>query len=86
MKSSTYASLVTILFIKHSKNVSRSIESVIRMTDQLCKKMGVENTLSHMTKYRIVSELISNHILSVRRTKKNAKVFLSKKIQTFLED
>ncbi len=85
MKSATYASMVTILFVKHSENVSRSIESVIRMTDQLCKKMGLNNKLSHMTKYRIVSELIASQILSVRRTKKNTKVLLSKKINTFLE-
>ena len=84
MKSSAYASLVTILFIKHSENVSRSIESVIRMTDKLCVSMGLDNGLSHMTKYRIVSELINNQVLSVRRTKKNSKVLLSKKINNFL--
>jgi hypothetical protein len=84
MKSSTYASLVTILFIKHRNNVSRSIESVIRMTDQLGENLGLDNGLSHMTKYRIVAELVDNHVLSVHKTKKNKKVLLSKKINTFL--
>jgi hypothetical protein len=80
MRSSTYASLVTIVFLTHRNAISRSIESVIRSTDQLCIKLGYHNNLSHMTKYRIISDLLQSHILTSRKTKKNIKLGLSTKI------
>lgn len=48
MKSSTYSSLVTIIFLKHKKQISKSIESVIRTTDKLCEKLELNNDLNHM--------------------------------------
>jgi hypothetical protein len=55
MKSSTYGSLVTIVFLTHKDAMSKSIKSAIRVTDALCKQLGIINNLSHMTKYRIIS-------------------------------
>jgi len=84
MKSSTYASIVTIVFLQYRDAVSKSIASVIRTTDQLCERLGFDNTLSYMTKYRIVSDLLQSSILVSRKTKKNVKVMLSQKINTIL--
>jgi len=84
MKPSTYASLVTIVFLTHQHAISKSIESVIRSTDQLCTKLGYKNTVSHMTKYRIISDLLQSNILTARKTKKNIKLTLSAKINTLL--
>ena len=84
MKSSTYASLVTIVFLTHRNAVSKSIESVIRSTDQLCTKLGYKNDVSHMTKYRIISDLLESNILMARKTKKNIKLGLSAKITRLL--
>jgi hypothetical protein len=84
MKSSTYASLVIIVFLQHRNAMSRSIESVIRTTDQLCKKLGYHHNLSHMTKYRIISDLIESKILTARKTKKNIKITLSYRIHSIL--
>ena len=83
MKSSTYSSLVTIVFLKHKKQVSKSIESVIRATDKLCTKLGLANDLSHMTKYRVISDLLQSNILAHLRTNKNKKLRLSKKVINF---
>ena len=85
MKPSTYASLVTIVFLTHRNAISKSIESVIRSTDQLCKKLGYANDISHMTKYRIISELLQSNILIARKTKKNIKLTLSAKIDKLLD-
>jgi hypothetical protein len=84
VKSSTYASLVTIVFINHKDKVSKSIESVIRTTDRLAKEIGLKNDLSHMTKYRIISQLINSNILENSKTKKNIKLSLSKRISNAL--
>lgn len=80
MKSSTYASLVTLIFLKHRGKVSKSIESVIGATDCLCAELELEDDLSHMTKYRIISELLQSKILVVRKTSKNKRLKLSKNI------
>jgi len=83
LKSSTYASLVTIIFLKHKNKISRSIESAIRTTDKLCNDLKLKNDLSHMTKYRIISDLLRSGILITRKTLKNKKLRLSKKIIDF---
>jgi hypothetical protein len=80
MKSSTYASLVTIVFLTHRNAISKSIESAIRSTDTLCAKLGNENDLSHMTKYRIISDLIRSKVLVTIQTKKQKKLRLAQKI------
>ena len=80
MKSSTYASLVTLVFLKHRDKISRSIESVIRTTDKLCGDLGLENDISHMTKYRIISDLLQSKILAVRNTSKNKRLKLSENV------
>ena len=84
MKSSTYASIVTIIFLKHKNQISKSIDSAIRTTDKLCKDLKLKNDLSHMTKYRIISDLLQSGILTTRKTKRNKKLRLSKKIINFL--
>ncbi|DAC71728.1 MAG TPA: hypothetical protein DSN98_08885 [Thermoplasmata archaeon] len=85
VKSSTYASLVTMVFIVHRDAISKSIESVIRSTDQLCLKLGLQNDLSHMTKYRIIADLMHSRILVSQKTKKNMKLKFSQKINDLLE-
>ena len=79
MKSSTYSSLVTIVFLQHKNDISKSIESVIRTTDHLCKKLNFRNDLSHMTKYK-------NHIrfdiifhISITENKQNQEDSVIKK-------
>ena len=84
MKSSTYSSIVTIIFLKHKKQISKSIASVIRSTDLLCTKLGLENDLSHMTKYRITNELLKSNILSKKGTSKNIKLSLSESIKDII--
>ena len=81
MKSSTYASIITIVFLKHKNHVSKSIESVIRTTDMYCKKLNLDNDLSQMTKYRITNELLKSNILSKVGTSKNVKLSLSSNIK-----
>ncbi len=78
MKSSTYASLVSIVFIKHKNEISTSIDGAIRSIDALCKNLEMECDLSHMTKFRIISDLLESKILVSRKTKKNKKLRISK--------
>jgi len=80
LKSSTYASLISIVFIKHRDKISTSIDGAIRAVDNFCKDMGLECKLSHMTKYRIISDLLESKILVSRKNKKNRKLKMSKKI------
>jgi hypothetical protein len=84
MKSSTYASIATIVFVTHPNAISKSIESVIRSTDSLCADLGVSNTLSHMTKYRIIADLLQEHILVAQKTRKTMKLRFSQKISDLL--
>ena len=65
--------------------MSKSIESVIRTTDKLCITFGMKNTLSHMTKYRIIADLIESELLVTKKTKKHKKLRLAKKIYSYLE-
>jgi len=80
MKSSTYASLVTIIFLKHKNQTSKSIENVIKTTDDLCNQLGLDNDLSRMTKYRIISDLTESTIVMKNQTKKNRHLRLSTEI------
>lgn len=84
MKSTTYASLVTIVFVIHKNHIATSIDGALREVDKLCKELGLKCDLSHMTKYRIISDMLKNHILITRKTKKNRKIRLSKKIRDLL--
>ena len=79
-KSSTYASLVTIAFLKHKDQTSKSIENVIKTTDDLCNQLGLDNDLSRMTKYRIISDLAESTIVNTNKTKKNKRLSLSNEI------
>ena len=80
MKPSTYASLVTLVFLSHQDELCKSIESAIRVTDALCKDFGIVNNLSHMTKYRVIADLIESKILISINTAKKRKLRLSKKV------
>jgi ribosomal protein S20 len=80
MKPSTYASLVTLVFLVHQNEICKSIEGAIRVTDNFCKQFGLENDLSHMTKYRIIADLIQSKILVSVNTAKRRKLRLAKKI------
>lgn len=86
MKSTTYASLVTIIFVIHKNHIATSIDGALREVDSLCKELGLTCDLSHMTKYRIVSEMLKNNILITRKSKKNKKLRLSKQIRDILEE
>lgn len=77
LKPSTYASLVTIVFLLHKNARSKSIAGVIRSTDQLCALLGYSDSVSRMTKYRIVRELLRHDILRAHETSKNKKIYLS---------
>jgi CTP-dependent riboflavin kinase len=72
--------LVSIVFIINKDKISKSIDGAIRAVDKLCNELNIECDLSHMTKYRVISNLLKNKILVSRKTKKNKKVKLSKKI------
>lgn len=85
MKSTTYASLVTIIFVIHKDHIATSIDGALREVDQLCKELGLQCDLSHMTKYRIISDMLKNNLLITRKTKKNKKLRLSKAIRNKLE-
>jgi len=86
MKPSAYASMVTIVFLLHKHARSKSIASVIRSTDQLCGLLGFDATVSRMTKYRIVAELLHQNILCATSTAKNKKISLSPALMDFLEE
>ena len=86
MKPSTYASLVTIVFLTHRNALSKSIESAIRVTDSLCKQIGLVNDLSHMTKYRIITDLVQSKILISINTAKQKKLRLAAKITTLFPE
>ena len=47
-------------------------------------ELKLENDLSHMTKYRIISDMLKNKILSTRKTSRNRKLRLSKNIINIL--
>jgi hypothetical protein len=78
MKSSTYASLVSIVFIINKDKISTSIDGAIRAVDKLCNDLNLKCDLSHMTKYRIISNMLESKILVSRKTNKNRKLKLSK--------
>ncbi len=84
MKPSTYASLVTLVFLSHPDELCKSIESAIRVTDALCKEFALENDLSHMTKYRVIADLIDSKILVSISTGKRRKLRLAKKVTDLL--
>ncbi len=86
MKSYTYASLVSLVFLKHKTSISRSIESVIRSTDALAERLGQHPTLSHMTKYRIITELMATNILTQHNKTGRKKLRLSAEIQHYLAE
>jgi len=72
--------LVSIVFVINKDKISTSIDGAIRAVDKLCDELGLENNISHMTKYRIISNMLKSKVLVSRKTKKNRKVRLSKKI------
>lgn len=85
MKSTTYASLVTIIFVVHKDHIATSIDGALREVDTLCDELGLDCDLSHMTKYRIISDMLNHKILVTRKSKKNKKLRLSKQIRDMLE-
>jgi hypothetical protein len=76
--------LVSIVFIINKEKISTSIDGAIRTVDKLCWELGLDCNISHMTKYRIISDLLKSKILVSRKTKKNRKLRLSKKILDLL--
>jgi len=83
-KSSTYASIATITFIKNKDKISKNIKSLIKATDKLCTNLKLDNNLSQMTKYRIIQDLIKSEILESKRINKDKKLKLSKKVLNIL--
>ena len=86
MKSTTYASLATIIFIIHKDHIATSIDGALREVDNLASNLGLHCELSHMTKYRIISDMLENNLLITRKSKKNKKLRLSKKIRDLIEE
>ena len=85
MKSTTYASLVTIVFVIHKDQIATSIDGALREVDNLADELGLQCNLSHMTKYRIISDMLQNNILVTRKSNKNKKLLLSKKVKDCLD-
>ena len=85
MKSSTYGSIATIVFIKNKEKVCKSLDSAIKVTDNYCKKLSLNNELSYMTKYRIINELVKSNVLIDDKNKKNRKISLSNKINDIIK-
>jgi len=85
MKSTTYASLVTIVFVIHKDHIATSIDGALREVDTLCDELGLDCDLSHMTKYRIISDLLHHKLLVTRKSKKNKKLRLSKQIRDMIK-
>ena len=85
MKSTTYASLVTIIFVIHKDHIATSIDGALREVDALADTLGLHCDLSHMTKYRIISDMLENNLLITRKSKKNKKLRLSKKVRDIIE-
>jgi len=85
MKSTTYASLVTIIFVVHRDHIATSIDGALREVDAFCEELGLTCDLSHMTKYRIISDMLKHNILITRKTKKNKKLRLSKAVRNKIE-
>lgn len=85
MKSTTYASLVTIVFVIYRKHIATSIDGALREVDALCDELGLDCDLSHMTKYRIISDMLKHKVLVTRKTKKNKKLRLSKQLRDMIE-
>ena len=85
MKSTTYASLVTIVFVVHRNHIATSIDGALREVDTLCEELGLSCDLSHMTKYRIVADMLKHKVLVTRKTNKNKKLRLSKQIRDMIE-
>jgi hypothetical protein len=84
MKSTTYASLATIVFVIHKNHIATSIDGALREVDALSEKLGLQSDLSHMTKYRIIADMLENNVLITRKSKKNKKLRLSKKIRDLI--
>jgi len=85
MKSTTYASIATIVFVIHKNHIATSIDGALREVDDLCKELGLTCDLSHMTKYRIISDMLNHGVLTTRKGKKNKKLRLSKPIRDKLQ-
>ena len=85
MKSSTYGSIATIAFVKNKDKVCKSVEGAIKVTDKYCEKLNLENNLSHMTKYRIIDDLIKSNIFSEKKEAKERKLKLSSKISDIIK-
>jgi alcohol dehydrogenase class IV len=83
-KSSTYASIATIIFIKNKDKISKNTKSVIKATDKLCTDLKLRNNLSSITKYRIIQDLIESNIIESNKVGKNKKLRLSKKVLSVL--
>ena len=85
MKSSIYGSIATIAFIKNKGKICKSIEGAIKVTDKYCEELNLENDLSHMTKYRIINDLISSNIFVGKKESKECKLKLSSEINSLIE-
>jgi len=85
---SAYASMVLLIFIRNIDIPCDSITAVMRFADKQLQVLGIKNDLSESTKYSVVKDLLDTGIL-VSKTRKNGKkhkVFLSKKINTYIHE
>jgi len=85
LKSSTYGSIATIAFVKNRKKVCKSVEGAIKVTDKYCEKLNLDNNLSHMTKYRVIDDLIGSNIITDKKGFKERKLKLSSKINEIVK-
>jgi len=87
MKSPTYATLVLLVFIRNlSKGECSSIRQLIQITDKLLKKLGFEDTLSYMTKYYVIKELLEQGVLQGGDKKYSIPISLSETTKNYIAE
>jgi len=85
MTSKTYSALIMMLFMMNKDTVA-GMNSVIKYTDVLAKKLDITISITKQTKYNCIYELIDSGILSTNTDKYRSRtVFLSEKIKKYLE-
>ena len=74
-----------MVFIRNiDKSGCQSIKQLIEITDKLAGKFGLKETLSYMTKYNLVKELIKQGILVEGKKLMSIPVSLSEDIKYYI--
>jgi len=52
----------------------------------MCKELKLENNLSRMTKYRVISDLIKSNILTTTKNSKKKKLKLANEVVMYFSE